>query len=162
MFGCALKLQGFGGFTAAQVANQHYHKSQANGGLTYYSTDIQFDTRKRTPEELILYFEMGKKGESRLVFIRGTVRAMEYDKKRLRPADAARHSPAEYAEEPRRAWFLLEGLELMEESQAAKLYTPRSDGGMRPLPEAIRESSRNNRFYFTDEALPSDDDLIKF
>lgn len=167
----AIKLQGDESLTPAQIINEHYRFATANDGKVYFSTDIRFNLEKRRKiSTAILFFEIGKKSDIKMMYVRANIRRALNAKnctqvsikegERIVPTDSSHYSPERYRDELKRTWFLLENIQLVSESSLENLYTIGQDNIAQRFIDAIKQERRNPRLYLTDEYVPRDDDLI--
>lgn len=167
----AIKLQGDGSLTPAQVINEHYRFATANNGKVYFSTDIRFNLQKRNKiSTAILFFEIGQKDGVKMMYVRADiqsalnakncVKVSAQDGERIVPADSSQYSPERYRDELKRTWFLLENIQLVSESSLENLYTIGPYNITQKFTDVIKQERRNPRLYLTDEYTFREDDLI--
>lgn len=152
MNGAALKLSS-NILSATDIVNQHYSILKKKG-IVYFSTDIQFSV-ERCIDQLLLVFK--HKSETKYVVANVLEKRMESEP--FVPSDANSYSPSMFSNEPKRSWFKLTTMNVVDDLFIENCVVNYSDGAEKRLKDVLQYPRFNRCYYSVVEA--SEDLLIK-
>lgn len=152
--GVALKIRSIGGNTAADIINFHY-KVCCENEFTYFSTNIMCD-EKRTINQVLFFFEHHSKRR----YVLAEMKRLESKQVPFIPTDSMKFSPKQYADEPKKSWFLISEMREVEQNVIDSYSVRYTDGTSKRLEDVISSPRLNRVYYVIDDLLEKQENIL--